>query len=30
MLRDILAKGMTEAQIAKAKKLASEWKPSGK
>lgn len=27
MLRDILAKGMTEAQIAKAKKLASEWKP---
>jgi uncharacterized protein len=30
MLRDILAKGMTEAQIAKAKKLASEWKPNGK
>ncbi|TKB89076.1 MAG: sel1 repeat family protein [Nitrospira sp.] len=29
MLRDILAKGMTEAQIAKAKKLASEWKPEG-
>ena len=30
MLRDILAKGMMEAQIAKAKKLASEWKPEGK
>jgi uncharacterized protein len=30
MLRDILAKGMTEAQITKAKKLASEWKPEGK
>ncbi len=30
MLRDILAKGMTQAQIAKAKKLASEWKPNGK
>jgi uncharacterized protein len=30
MLRDILAKGMTEAQIAKAKKLVSEWKPEGK
>jgi len=29
MLRDILAKGMTEAQINKAKKLASEWKPEG-
>jgi TPR repeat protein len=29
MLRDILAKGMTEAQITKAKKLASEWKPEG-
>ena len=27
MLRDILAKGMTEAQITKAKKLASEWEP---
>ena len=27
MLRDILAKGMTEAQITKAKKLASEWTP---
>jgi hypothetical protein len=29
ILRDILAKGMTEAQIAKAKKLASEWEPKG-
>jgi TPR repeat protein len=29
MLRDILAKGMTPAQITKAKKLASEWKPKG-
>lgn len=29
MLRDILAKGMTEAQITKAKKLASEWEPEG-
>ena len=29
MLRDIMAKGMTEAQINKAKKLASEWKPDG-
>lgn len=27
MLRDIVAKGMTEAQITKAKKLANEWKP---
>ena len=27
MLRDTLAKGMTEAQITKAKKLASEWEP---
>ncbi len=29
ILRDILAKGMTEAQITKAKKLADEWKPKG-
>ena len=29
MLRDILAKGMTPAQVTKAKKLASEWKPEG-
>jgi len=30
MLRDLLAKEMTPAQIAKAQKLASEWKPKGK
>ena len=29
MLRDLLAKEMTPAQIAEAKKLASEWKPQG-
>ena len=29
MLRDLLAKEMTAAQIAEAKKLASEWKPKG-
>lgn len=29
MLRDLLAKEMTPAQIAEAKKLASEWKPKG-
>ncbi len=27
MLRDLLAKEMTPAQIAEAKKLASEWNP---
>jgi len=30
MLRDLLAKEMTPAQIAEAKKLASEWKPKGR
>lgn len=30
MLRDLLAKEMTPAQIAEAQKLASEWKPKGK
>lgn len=29
MLRDVLAKRMTPAQIAEAKKLAGEWKPKG-
>ena len=28
--RDLLAKKMTPAQIAKAQKLAREWKPKGK
>jgi hypothetical protein len=30
MLRDVLAKQVTPAQIAEAKKLAAEWKPKGK
>ena len=30
MLRDLLAREMTPAQIAKAEKLAKEWKPKGK
>jgi len=30
ILRDLLAKQMTPAQIAAAQKLASEWKPKGK
>lgn len=30
ILRDLLAKQMTPAQIATAQKLASEWKPKGK
>jgi hypothetical protein len=30
MLRDLLAKEMTPAQIAEAKKLASAWKPTGR
>ena len=30
MLRDLLAKEMTPAQIAEAEKLAKEWKPKGK
>ena len=29
-IRDLLAKQMTPAQIAKAQKLAQEWKPKGK
>lgn len=30
ILRDLLAKEMTSAQIAEGKKLASEWKPKGR
>jgi len=30
MLRDLLAKQMTSAQIAEAQKLAAEWKSKGK
>ncbi|MDH5580169.1 MAG: sel1 repeat family protein [Betaproteobacteria bacterium] len=30
LLRDLLAKQMTPAQIAEAQKLVSEWKPKGK
>jgi TPR repeat protein len=30
MLRDLVAKEMTPAQLAEAQKLASEWKPKGK
>jgi len=30
MLRDVLVKQVTPAQIAEAEKLAGEWKPKGK